>query len=118
MSIFLAATHSLPEPAKGTTNVVSFSLFKLAFINFSHNSNGFCVGWSTRSFFPAPPASADIFITSRGNAPFSCAVYVVSFSPLLKRPFVAFLTLPAAFFKYVSVYGSLTSSLLNTGFSL
>ena len=40
---FFAATHSLPEPANGTTNSVS-SPFFYALINFSQSCNGFCVG--------------------------------------------------------------------------
>ena len=40
---FFAATHSLPEPANGTTNNVS-STFLDALISFSHSCNGFCVG--------------------------------------------------------------------------
>ena len=48
-------------------------------------------------------ANADILMTSLGNAPFVCALYIVSFFPLLKRPFVAFLFLPAAFFKKAAV---------------
>jgi len=39
----LAATHSLPEPAKGTTKNV-LSPFLAALINFSQRSSGFCVG--------------------------------------------------------------------------
>ena len=49
-------------------------------------------------------------MTSLGNAPFVCALYTVSFLPLLNLPFVAFRTLPAAFFKYVSVYNNVYSS--------
>lgn len=66
---FLAETHSEPDPTKGTTNNVCEDLFKDAFIKVSHKFNGFCVGWSTRSFFPAPPANAGTLITSLGNAP-------------------------------------------------
>lgn len=38
-----AATHSEPEPTKGTTNKV-LSLFFDALSKISHNANGFCVG--------------------------------------------------------------------------
>lgn len=115
---FLADTHSEPDPANGTTsNVLQLGRLE-ALISMSHNAIGFCVGWSTRSFLPAPPARAGTLMTSLGNAPPACALYVVSTEPLLKRPLVAVLVLPAEFFKNVSVYGSLTSSRLNTGFSL
>ena len=100
---FLAEIHSDPDPTNGTTKSVCDDLFKDALIKVSHKFNGFWVGWSTRSFFPAPPARADTLITSLGKAPFSFALYIVSFVPSLNLPFVDFLTLPAAFFKKASV---------------
>lgn len=41
---YLAAKHSLPEPANGTKTLVIPYLFNEAFNNFKHNSSGFYVG--------------------------------------------------------------------------
>ena len=38
---FFEATHSLPDPAKGTTNRFSSPLFIQDLISFSQSSNGF-----------------------------------------------------------------------------
>ena len=103
--LFKTDIHSLPLPQKGIITIKSSFFGQHDFINLSVTAKGFfffliiklcpicdflsdgaiiflhVFQYIIRSFTAAPPANVDSQITSRGNAPFSFALYTVSVFP-------------------------------------